>query len=181
MTNLRSFAAAILCLSLSSQFAVAHQFDPARNKSLGEAMQGHQHAAYQQAAQARAQIIYYNAQSTEPTPVAETKEMVVAIRKDLKASDSALAKLKAAHAKEPEVVKQIALIEKYHAKAHEACGMAEEACAKEHADQTIVGSCCSTMWHELDAAQVETQKLLKMLKIEKLEPPKKVETVKPAA
>ena len=29
------------------------------------------------------------------------------------------------------------------------------------------------MWHELDAAQVETQKLLKMLKIEKLPIPKK--------
>jgi hypothetical protein len=34
------------------------------------------------------------------------------------------------------------------------------------------------MWYELDTAQVETRKLLKMLKIEKLEPPKKVEAKK---
>jgi hypothetical protein len=30
------------------------------------------------------------------------------------------------------------------------------------------------MWHEFDAAKAETQKLLKMLKLDKLEPPKKV-------
>ena len=51
---------------------------------------------------------------------------VTGIKKDLTEADKALAKLKADHAKEPEVVKQIALIEKHHAKAHEVCGMAEE-------------------------------------------------------
>jgi hypothetical protein len=37
------------------------------------------------------------------------------------------------------------------------------------------------MWHELDAAKAETQKLLKMLKIDKLEAPKKVDPQKATA
>ena len=94
------------------------------------------------------------------------------------ASDKALARIKAAHAKEGDVLKQIALIEDHHMKAHDSCNMAEMACRKEPEDQAAIGKCCSDMWHELEAAQIDTQKLLKMLKIEKLEPPKKTEIVK---
>ncbi len=52
--------------------------------------------------------------------------------------------------------------------------MAEEQCLKEHGDHVVIGDCCSEMWHELDHARTETAKLLKLLKIEKLEPPKAV-------
>lgn len=196
MTTLKSFALASVCLVLMTQCAMAQEFDPGRSKLNGEAMQGHQHATYQRLGQERAQILYYNvqpqgniqsqetvvpqatAQSEDLTPIAETKELVIAIRKDLTASDKALAKIKVAHAKEPEVLKQIALIENHHSKAQNACRMAEEACLKEPDDQAVIGKCCSDMWHELAAAQVDTQKLLKMLKIEKLEPPKKLEVAK---
>lgn len=71
-------------------------------------------------------------------------------------------------------MKQIAEIEKHHKKAHEVCSMASEHCAKDHGDQTAIGNCCSAMWAELTAAQKETEKLLKMLKLEKLEAPKQV-------
>ena len=144
-------------------------------------MQGHEHAAYQRLGQERAQILYNYSQSQQPIPMAEAKELVAGIKKDLTASDAASAKIKAQHSKEPEVIKRIALIEKHHAKAHEVCGMAEEACLKEHGDHVTIGNCCSDMWHEIDAAQVETQKLLKMLKIEKPEPPMKVDATKSAA
>lgn len=175
MTILKPFAMTALCVVFATQIVTAQQFNPGRSKALGEAMQGHEHQTYQRLGQQRAQILYYHAQSKEPIPMAEAKELVTGIKKDLTASDAALAKIKTAHAKEPEILKQIALIEKHHAKAHEVCGMAEEACLKEHGDHATIGNCCSEMWHELDAAQVETKKLLKMLKIEQLDPPKKVE------
>lgn len=178
MTILKPFALTALCVVFVSQIGTAQQFNPGRIKALGEAMQGHEHQTYQQLGQQRAQILYYQAQSKEPIPMAEAKELVTGIKKDLTASDAALAKIKTAHAKEPEVLKQIALIEKHHVKAHEVCGMAEEACLKEHGDHTMIGNCCSEMWYELDAARSETKKLFKMLKIEKLEPPKKVEAKK---
>lgn len=178
MTIFKPFALTALCVVFASQFAAAQQFNPGRIKSLGEAMQGHEHQTYQNLAQQRSQVLYYYAQTKEPIPMAEAKELVGGIKKDLATSDAALAKLKTAHAKEPEVIKLIEQIEKHHAKAHEVCGMAEEACLKEHGDHVTIGNCCSDMWHEIDAAKVETTKLLKMLKIEKLEPPKKVEAKK---
>ena len=176
MTILKSLGLTALCVVVTSQIVSAQA--TTRSKVLGEAMQGHDHQAYQNLAQQRSQVLYYYAQAKEPMPMAEAKELVGGIKKDLAASDAALAKLKTAHAKEPEVIKQIALIEKHHAKAHEVCGMAEEACLKEHGDHVVIGNCCSEMWHEIDAAKTETTKLLKMLKIEKLEPPKKVEAKK---
>lgn len=178
MTILKQFAVTGLCLVLASQFAAAQQFNPGRIKALGEAMQGHEAQSYQHLAQQRAHTLYYYAQSKEPVPMTEAKELVAGIKKDLSASDAALAKLKVAHANEPEVVKLIDSIEKHHKKTHEVCGMAEEACAKEHGDHVVIGDCCSQMWHEIEAARVDTDKLLKLLKIEKLEPPKKVEPKK---
>ena len=178
MTILKSLGLTALCVVVTSQFVAAQQFNPGRVKALGEAMAGHELDSYQRLGQQRAQTLYYYAQTQEPIPMAQAKELVGGIKKDLEASDTALAKLKTAHAKEPEVVKLIETIEKHHAKAHEVCGMAEEACLKEHGDHVVIGNCCSEMWHEIDAAQMETKKLLKMLKIEKLEPPKKVEAKK---
>ncbi|MCX7420640.1 MAG: hypothetical protein NT013_14030 [Planctomycetia bacterium] len=51
--------------------------------------------------------------------------------------------------------------------------MAEEQCEKEHGDHVAICDCCAAMWTEVDAAKVETEKLLKMLKIDKLPIPKK--------
>ena len=89
-----------------------------------------------------------------------------------------MAKLKANHAKEPEVVKLIDNISKHHAKAHEVCGMLEEECVKEHGDHNVCAQCCADMWSELDAAKADTEKLFKMLNIKELEPPKKPEPKK---
>ncbi len=135
---------------------------------------GHGVQMYQRHAQDRVQMLYHYSQAQQPIPKAEAKELVTGIKSDLTAADKALAKLKADHAKEPEVVKLITSIEKHQAKAREVCGMAEEQCLKEHGDHVVIGDCCSEMWHELDHARDETSKLLKMLKIDKLEPPKPV-------
>ncbi len=160
-----------LCFVLVSQVAFAQ--NDAGAKIRGDAWNGGRVQAYQQHAQDRSQMLYQYAQPQSPVSKQEAKELVGGIKKDLAEADKALAKLKADHAKEPEIVKQIALIEKHHAKAHEVCGMAEEHCLKEHGDHVAIADCCTDMWTEIDAAQVETKKLLKMLKIDKLPVPKK--------
>ena len=179
MGNLKLSSLCVLCFVLLSQIASA-QLRDAGSKIRGDALSGHELQSSQRHAQERSQTLYYYSQSKEPLPKQEAKELVGGIKKDLTAADKALAKLKAEHAKEPEVLKQIALIEKHQARAHEACGMAEEQCAKEHGDHVALCDCCTDMWHELDAAQVETQKLLKMLKIEKLPVPKRSTDAKAA-
>ncbi len=168
-----------LCFVLISQVAFAQ--NDAGAKIRGDAWNGGLVRTYQQHAQDRSQLLHHYAQPQTPVSKQEAKELVGGIKKDLTEADKALAKLKVDHAKEPEIVKQIALIEKHHAKAHEVCGMAEEHCLKEHGDHVAIANCCSDMWHEIDAAQSETQKLLKMLKIEKLPIPKKTADKKPEA
>ena len=165
-----------LVLSSTSAFAQ----NEAGAKIRGDAWNGGRVQTYQQHAQDRSQMLYQYAQPQAPVTKQEAKELVTGIKKDLTEADKALAKLKADHAKEPEVVKQIALIEKHHAKAHEVCGMAEEHCLKEHSDHVAIADCCTDMWTEIDAAQVETKKLLKMLKIDKLPVPKKATDKKAA-
>ncbi len=171
MNSLKLSSLLAVCFVLMTQ-AVFAQND-AGAKIRGDAWNGHQVRAYQQHAADRSQMLFYASQSKEPLPKQEAKDLVGGIKKDLTAADQALAKLKADHAKEPDVLKQIALIEKHQARAHEVCGMAEKLCAKEHGDHVEICDCCTDMWTELDAAQVETNKLLKMLKIEKLPIPKK--------
>lgn len=171
--QLCGLALAALFLVLPGAFAQNNQVRDAGSKIRDGGM-AHGVQMYQGHAQNRSQILYYYSQSQQPIPKAEAKELVTGIKTDLTAADKALAKLKAEHAKEPEVVKLITSIEKHHAKAHEVCGMAEEQCLKEHGDHAVISDCCSEMWHEVDAARAETAKLLKLLKIENLEPPKKV-------
>jgi hypothetical protein len=175
MTMFKPFALSALCLAFVSQMTLAQEFNPGRIKVLGEAMQGHEHQTYQRHAQQRSQILYYYAQSQEPLHVTETKELVAGIKKDLLASDAALAKLKTARGKDPEAAKLIESIEKHHKKAHEVCAMAEDAISKGSGDSAKILTCCSEMWHEIEAARADTDKLMKVLKIEKLDAPKKAE------
>jgi hypothetical protein len=153
--------------------AVAVQAKDEPFLSAGHKMLGHQVQSSQEHAQAQAQTLYYHAQAEKPLPKDDAKELVASMRKDLAAADKALAQLKAEFSKNKEAVDLIESIKKHHAKATEVCGMAEEACMKGDDDKGTVGDCCSDMYHELEAAKVETDKLLKSLKIGKLDPPKK--------
>lgn len=163
----------MMLLAAPSAFSQNNQIRDAGSK-IRDGGLAHGVDMYQRHVQDRSQVLYYYSQSQQPIPKAEATELVTGIKKDLTDSDKALAKLKTEHAKEPEVVKLINSIEKHHAKAHKVCEMAEEQCLKEHGDHIVIGECCSEMWHEVDAARAETAKLLKLLKIEKLELPKKV-------
>jgi hypothetical protein len=134
---------------------------------------GHQTQTSQQHAQHQAQTLYYYSQSQQPVPKQEAKDLITGIRRDLAASQKALAALKAEYANHKEAIALIESIKKHHVNAHELCDMAEEECGKADQDKVAIGDCCSEMWHDLDAVGGETQKLLEMLNIEKLAPPKK--------
>jgi hypothetical protein len=151
--------------ALMAGVAVAQDYLRADHKMLGHRIQ-----SSQQHAQDHAQTLYY---APQPIPKEESKELVAQMKKELAAADKALNTLKTEVSKNKEAVELIESIKKHHAKAHEHCGMAEEACMKEAPEKGEVANCCTDMYHELEAAKVETAKLLKMLKIEKLEPPKK--------
>ncbi|MGE5195130.1 MAG: hypothetical protein ACM3U2_21765 [Deltaproteobacteria bacterium] len=173
-TSLALLGAAIL-ISGTAGIAKDEPYLSATHKILG-----HRAQTSQQHAQDQAQTLYYYSQSQQPVPKQEAKELVAGIRRDLAASQKALAALKAEYAKNKEAIDLIESIKTHHAKAFELCGMTEEACEKEEGDKVVIGDCCSEMWYELEAARTETQKLLKMLKIDKFEPPKKV-GVKPGS
>jgi hypothetical protein len=147
---------------------------PSRTKQ--DALAGHATQTYQRHARENAHLLYYYSQPPQAIPAAEAKVVVNAVEQNLTAADKALAKLKTEHAKKPEVIKLIATIEKHHAKAREACSMASMHCLKDKPDHVGIANCCTAMWDELTAGEKETEKLLKMLKIDKLEPPKAVAT-----
>jgi hypothetical protein len=173
-------AAMALVLNAGLAFSKDEPYLDAAHKVKGEYIRSHEVQTYQRSAQDKAHTLYYYGQAQQPIPKKEAQELVGGIRKDLTSADKALAALKTKYAKDANVVKQIEVIEKHHKKAHEVCGMAEAECAKEHGDHVVVGDCCSEMWHELDAAQAETTKLLKMLKLDKLPPPPKAAPKKDA-
>lgn len=157
-----------MTMATSTGFAKDEPYLRADHKILG-----HQAQSYQQHAQDKAQTLYYYSQAQQPILKTEAKELVEGVRKDLKTSEAALVKLQAEYAKNKEAVDLIESIRKHYAKAHAQCGMIDEACAKPDTDKVVVGDCCSEMYHELEAAKSETDKLLKSLKIGKLEPPRK--------
>ena len=168
MKMLKTLATAGAIAVFTAAAAVAQDFLKADHKMLGHKVQ-----SSQQHAQSQAQTLYYHSQAQQPIPKDEAKELVATMKKELETADKALAKLKTDYAKNKEAVELIESIKGHHAAAHKQCGMAEEACMKPDGDKVAVGDCCGEMYQELDAAKEETQKLLKMLKIEKLEAPKK--------
>ena len=156
----------VTCLATTAAFA--QDFTRADHKMLGHRIQ-----SSQEHAQRQSQTLYHYSQAKQPVLKDEAKELIASMKKELATADKALAKLKADVEKNKDAVALIDSIKKHHANATEVCGMAEEACAKDEADSVMVGDCCSEMYHEMEAAKADTQKLLKMLKIEKLEAPKK--------
>src|SRR5436190_2165003 len=106
MRTITQLTICLTALFLIPSALLAQVPDPSRNKAMDQALAGHAHQTYQGHARDNAQILYYYSQSQQPIPQAEAKALVTSVQTNLTASDKALAKLKAEHAKEPEVVKQ---------------------------------------------------------------------------
>ena len=173
-------AAVVICAVLFTSGAAVQAQQDQPYFHAGWKMQGAAAFQSQQHAQGQAQQLYYYNQipKTEPKSKDDAKALVVGIKKNLSDADKALDKMKADPeiAKNKEAVALIDSIKKHHAKAYEVCGMAEEACEKHHPDageDPTIHDCCSDMWHEIDAAKADMTKLLKLLKIDKMDPPPK--------
>ena len=174
MKSLVAGTVLVLSLATSASAQPRPELRDAGSKARDEVVSGHEYLMYQRLARDRANITYH--QYTRPAPQItppQAKQAAAQIRKDLTASDQALARLKAVHAREQEVAKLVESIEKHHAKAHEACDMLEEECSKEDGDHAACAACCTDMWKEIDAARADTEKLFKLLKIDELQPPEK--------
>ena len=180
-------------LSVAMMFLVATGAFAQNDSNLGagrkirDGAMAHGVQMYQRHAQNQSQILYHQTQ-TQPqtktqTPVAkaEAADLIAGIKSDLASADKALDKLKTEHPKEPEVLKLIDSIEKHHANVRAACTAAEEHAKQEHHDHVAISDCSAEMWHELEAGTAETTKLMKLLKVDKIEAPKKPAAKKEAS
>ena len=99
-------------------------------------------------------------------------KQATAVKENLAKSDESLKAVKAAHAKDPEVVMLADSILKHHANAAAHCDMVSDCCKKGDAPGKIA-DCCVDIHDELEAAKKDMEKLKKHLKVEELPIPKK--------
>ena len=136
-------------------------------------MNGNRVRSNERHARSQAQTLYHTTQAPRPAPKDDVRELVASIRKDLEASNKALAKLEAEFGKVKEAVALFESIKKHNAKVAEDCKMCEKACEKPDADNEMIAENAADIYYELEDAEGDTEKLLKALKIEDLEAPKK--------
>jgi len=136
-------------------------------------MNGNRVRSNERHARAQAQTLYHVTQAPKPAPKDDVRELVATIRKDLEASNKALARLEAEFGKVKEAVALFESIKKHNAKVAADCALCEKACEKPDADNEMIAENAADIYYELEDAEGDTDKLLKALKIEDLEAPKK--------
>ncbi len=129
-------------------------------------------ATYQRHAQDYSRMMYYSQQIQPAAPPAVVEKQAASVKENLTKSDEALKAVKAAHPKDPEVVKLVDSILKHHASAAAHCDMVGECCKKGDGPGKIA-DCCVDMHEELEAAKKDMDQLMKHLKIAELPIPKK--------
>jgi hypothetical protein len=168
MKTLTTIAASTLAMLMLATAAYSQSFLRADHKMSGNRMRSNQRHG-----RAQAQTLYHAAQAPRPVPRDDTRELVAAIRKDVEASNKALAKLEAEFGKVKEAVALFESIQKHHAKVTEDCELCEKSSAKTEGDNETLAENASEIYYELEEAEADTEKLLKVLKIDDLEAPKK--------
>ena len=134
-------------------------------------------ATFQRHAQDYSRMMY-NSQQIQPAAApAVVEKQAATVKENLTKSDEGLKAVKAAHAKDAEVVKLVDSILKHHANAASHCDMVAECCKKGDGPGKIA-DCCVDIHDELEAAKKDMDKLTKHLKIEELPIPKKQATKK---
>jgi hypothetical protein len=128
----------------------------------------------------QARTTFHAAQAPRPVPRVEVKDATVAIRRDLEASNKSLAKLEAdftklqaENAELKDAVALLASMRKHNAKVLEQCDMCDKATDNPDGDNEAVADCCAEIYAELEEEEADIDKLLKLLKIDELPPPKK--------
>ncbi len=173
---MKTVGSLVLGLALVLTGTMAAQAQNAASQARGDAhgnyeFEAHRVQTHQMHARDYAGIIYQQGQVKTPLPPEETAEYVGSVKQSIAAANKALDKLAAAHAKDEVVKKSVEKIKGFHKSALAHCGTCEDHCKKPvEGSKAAVAACCVDMVKDLDAAQAETAKLMKHLKIEKLTP-----------
>ena len=141
-------------------------------------MNGNRVRSNQRHGRAQAQTLYHATQAPmtqapKPVPKDDLRELVASIRKDLEASNKALARLESEFGKVKEATALFESIKKHNAQVAKDCEACEKACEKPDADNVTIAENAADIYYELEEAEADAEKLLKALKIEDLEAPKK--------
>ena len=168
----------IVSLSIMTLLITSAGFAQAPWLKADHKMNGNRVRSNERHARSQAQTLYHTTQTPRPAPAApvpkdDVRELIAAIRKDLQASNKALAKLEAEFGKVKEAVALFESIKKHNAKVAADCDLCEKACEKPEIDNEAVAENAADIYYELEDAEADTEKLLKALKIEDLEAPKK--------
>ena len=133
----------------------------------------HQSQAYNRHAQDYTRFMYNAPQLQPAAPLPVLQEQAKAVRQNTTKASEALKDVKAAHPKDAEAAKLVESIQKHYANVLTHCDMLDDCCKTKDATGKLA-DCCVDIHHELEAAQLETDKLMKHLKVEPLAVPKKV-------
>lgn len=163
--NLLKLAVFVGAMFLTVAVVYAQDWLRADHKISGGRVRSNQRHAQEEALE-----LLHLSQINRPVQKEEFIDFYNTIKRDLTASDKSLAKLEGESRKVKEASDLVASIKKHHAKVIEQCDQAEK---KAEADKEFVGKSSTEIYFELEAAQADTQKLLAVLKVESLEPPKK--------
>ncbi|MDX1967067.1 MAG: hypothetical protein SFV23_07855 [Planctomycetaceae bacterium] len=126
---------------------------------------------WQKNAQHQARSLYYYGQTPQPISPPQAKEHATAVRESIVASQKSLGELKKSNPDNKEAQAAIAKIGEIHAKVLGHCDMLDKSLGK--TDTAEMCACCADIHHDLEGADAEMTKLMKALKIEKLDLPKR--------
>ncbi len=169
-TLTRLTMAALLALTLGSA-AFAQDLSDGTRKWRGD-YSTHQSQTYNRHAQDYSQQLYYAPQLQLAAPQPVFQEQATAIRQNTTKASDALKGVKVAHPKDAEAAKLVESIQKHYANVLTHCDMLDGCCKNKDATGKMA-DCCVDIHAELEAAKLETDKLMKHLKVEPLAVPKK--------
>jgi hypothetical protein len=120
-----------------------------------------------------ARSIFHYGRIEQAVPAAPVQEHLTAVRDNVQKSQKAISELKKDNPENKEALASIARVDAIHKKVLEHCDRMDTQLADGEGDSEEVCACCVDMHRDLSAADAEMEKLMKALKIEKLELPGK--------
>lgn len=120
-----------------------------------------------------ARSVFHYGRIQQAVPAAPVQEHLSAVRENLQKSQKAISELKKDNPDNKEALACIARIDEIHKMVLQHCDRMDKQFADGEGDSAEVCACCVDMHHDLGAADAEMGKLMKTLKIDELELPKK--------
>lgn len=160
----------LMTLACGSTALISQPAYAQSGKATGDVYNFWKTMGWQQQTQSHARALYYYGQTAQPTPT-QAKEHATAARQGVENAQRSLAELKKSNPDNKDALAAIAKIEEIQKKVLGHCDMMDKALAK--GDHVEMCSCCADIVNEVDAVNAEMTKLMKALKIEKTELPKK--------